>query len=205
MTEQRSQRSQNRRQALLTAAAEVFFEQGYAAASVDSIIARAGGSKRNIYTEFGNKEGLFSAIVSANADDVLSALVIDKSESQSLHDVLTAFGHHLMDTYMSPMVIGTYRIVVTEALRFPNLARTFYENGPRRAAARLAEVLERAQARGDIRTSSCSLAAEHFIGMIRDNRHLEVVLGLRPPPSLDETRLAVASAVQTFLNGICAR
>ena len=68
-----------RREALLRAAAEVFFEQGYAATSIDAIIERAGGSKRNIYNEFGNKQGLFSAIVRQNADKALSTLVIDQT------------------------------------------------------------------------------------------------------------------------------
>lgn len=52
----KSGRLKARRQALLQAAAEVFFEQGYAATSIDPIIERAGGSKRNIYNEFGTSE-----------------------------------------------------------------------------------------------------------------------------------------------------
>jgi hypothetical protein len=28
--------------------------------------------------------------------------------------------------------------------------------------------------------ADCRQAADHFIGMLRDNRHLQVVLGLRP-------------------------
>src|SRR5687767_12680101 len=104
-----------RREELLRAAAEVFFEQGYAATSIDAIIERAGGSKRNIYNEFGNKQGLFSAIVKENADRVLSTLVIDQPEGHDLRATLTAFGQHLMGVYMSPILIGIYRIAVTEA------------------------------------------------------------------------------------------
>ena len=52
---------EGRRSAILEAAAQVFFEQGYAATSIDAIIERIGGSKRNIYSEFGSKEGVFTA------------------------------------------------------------------------------------------------------------------------------------------------
>jgi hypothetical protein len=38
--------------------------------------------------------------------------------------------------------------------------------------------------------------------MIRDNLHLQVVLGLRPPPSDEEAQEAVGSAVEVFLNGV---
>ena len=68
-----------RREALLQAAAEVFFEQGYVATSIDAIIERAGGSKRNIYSEFGSKEGLFAAIVTNSADMALSTLGLRRS------------------------------------------------------------------------------------------------------------------------------
>lgn len=200
-----SVRLKGRREALLQAAAEVFFEQGYAATSIDAIIERAGGSKRNIYNEFGNKEGLFLAIVTENANDLLSSLVIEQSEGHDLEATLTAFGHSLIDAYMSPALVGIYRIAVAEVNRFPGLVSSFYEQGPGRATLRLAEVLESARERGDICADDCLRAAGHFVGMIRDNRHLQVVLGLREPPSDDEARQAVSSAVAVFLNGVRPR
>ncbi len=205
MDEARSRRPK-RREALLRAAAEVFFEQGYAATSIDAIIERAGGSKRNIYSEFGNKEGLFTAIVTENADRALSSLKVDEiGGGRDLRATLTAFGRHLMDVYMSPGVVGIYRIAVTEANRFPDLVRAFYEQGPGRTTIRLAEVLAAARERGEIRTDDCQRAADHFVGMIRDNLHLQVVLGLRPAPSEEEAQEAVSSAVEVFLNGVRLR
>lgn len=195
-------RRDSRRKALLRAAAEVFFEQGYAATSIDAIIKRAGGSKRNIYNEFGNKGGLFSAIVRENADRVLSPLTIEEMEGHDLRATLTAFGRHSMDVYMSPTLIGIYRIAVTEANRFPDLVKSFYEQGPARTTIRLAEVLEVARGRGEIQADDCMRLAGHFVAMTRDNLHLQVVLGLRPPPSEEEAREAVASAVEVFLNGV---
>ena len=189
--EKPQERLARRRESLLQAAAEVFFEQGYAATSIDAIIKRVGGSKRNIYEEFGNKEGLFIAIVAQNADRVLSTLEIEQAEGYELRETLTAFGQHLMDVFMSPAMIGIYRIAVTEANRFPELVRAFYEQGPGRAASRLAEVLTRARQRGDIRANDCHRLAGHFVGMIRDNLHLQVVLGLRPPPSKKQAKIAV--------------
>jgi AcrR family transcriptional regulator len=198
----KSVRPSTRREALLHAAAEVFFEQGYAATSIDAIIERAGGSKRNIYNEFGNKEGLFSAIVTENADKVLSTLAIEEIEGHDLRETLTAFGEHLMSGYMSPTLIGIYRMAVTEANRFPDLVKSFYEQGPGRATSQLAEVLEIAKKLGEIRADDCLRLAGHFVGMIRDNLHLQVILGLRQPPSNKEMRAAVASVVELFLNGV---
>ncbi|MBR0821470.1 TetR/AcrR family transcriptional regulator C-terminal domain-containing protein [Bradyrhizobium liaoningense] len=87
-------------------------------------------------------------------------------------------------------------------LRIPKLAKAFYDKGPGRASDRLAEVLEKAKARGEIQIGDCHAAADHFVGMLRDNLHLRVILGLRPPPSAAEAEAVVASTVNIFLYGI---
>jgi hypothetical protein len=45
------------------------------------------------------------------------------------------------------------------------------------------------------------LAAELFVGMLRGDLHLRVVLGLRPPPDDAEKERFVHAAVRTFLDG----
>ncbi len=123
----------------------VFFEQGYAATSLDSIIERIGGSKRNIYSEFGSKEGVFTALVSESADAALAPLSVERFAGRSLSEILLEFGRRLLAIHMSPALIGVYRSIMTEALRFPELAKAFYDKGPGRASDRLAEVLEEAK------------------------------------------------------------
>lgn len=205
MVEAKSRRSPERRDALLRAAAKVFLEQGYVSTTIDAIIEAAGGSKRNVYSEFGNKQGLFSAIVQQSADVALSTLVLEEIECRDLRQTLTLFGRKLMYIYMSRDLIGIYRIAVTEATRFPALVKSFYDQGPGRATLRLSEVLEGAVARGEILTNDCERAAGHFVGMIRDNLHLQVVLGLRAAPNKREMHTAVDSAVDIFLNGVSIR
>lgn len=102
---------------------------------------------------------------------------------------------------MSPTVIGIFRIAVAEAHRFPELAKAFDDQGPGRTTTRLAEVLEVARQRGDIRAEDCRRLAGHFVSLIRDDPHLQVVLGLRPPPSAEEAAEAVRCAVRLFLVG----
>lgn len=57
------------RRLLLEAAAEVFAEEGYAAATVDTIAQRAGVAVGSIYSRFGSKRALYEALLA----DVLSA------------------------------------------------------------------------------------------------------------------------------------
>ncbi|MBU1376195.1 MAG: TetR/AcrR family transcriptional regulator [Alphaproteobacteria bacterium] len=201
----RAPRGEDRRRAVLETAAALFFERGYAATSIDAIIARAGGSKRNIYAQFGSKAGLFTAIVSQNADQALATLEIDEAAGRDLRETLAAFGRRLLEVYMSPTVLGIYRVVVAEAHRDRALAEAFYDKGPGRTSAALREVLERAAARGEIAMLDPAIHAEHFVGLTRDNLHLQVVLGLRPPPAPAEIDAIVRSAVALFLDGLRPR
>ena len=194
-----------RRAAILQAAATVFFEQGYAATSMDAIIERVGGSKRTIYSEFGNKEGLFTALVSEGADKALAALAVEEIGGRNLRETMLEFARRLVEVYMSPTMIGVYRAIMAEALRFPELAKAFYDRGPGRAAFRLSEVLEEAKKRGEIDVDDCKIVADQFAGMLRDNIHLQVVLGLRPPLSPSETERMAQSIVSIFLNGLQSR
>lgn len=90
-------------------------------------------------------------------------------------------------------------------LGYRDLGWTFYACGPARATNRLAELLEAAKARGEIHADDCVCVADHFVGLIRDNLHLQVVLGLRPPPDEKETHEVVLSAVDVFLTGVKSR
>ena len=56
------------RPALLQAAAEVFSERGFAAASVDEIAARAGYSKGAVYWHFASKDDLFFELLRTRVD-----------------------------------------------------------------------------------------------------------------------------------------
>ncbi len=58
------------RKAILTAAEELFAEQGYAGTRVDEIAEKAGKNKALIFHYFGDKLGLYQAIVCSMKDDL---------------------------------------------------------------------------------------------------------------------------------------
>ncbi len=63
--EQRPRDAGATRKALLSAATESFAAHGFAGARVDEIAARAGLNKALIYAHFGDKEGLYRAVLSS--------------------------------------------------------------------------------------------------------------------------------------------
>lgn len=186
---------------ILKAAGDVFFEAGYEGASIEAVIERVGGSKRAIYSHFGGKKELFEALVVEASSQALAALSPTELTARDLEGTLLEFGRRVLDVIMTPMTLALYRTIVAEGTRFPSLAKAFFEGGPGRAAARLAVVLEGFKAKGEIDLEDSGRAAQHFIGMLRDDLHLRVVLGLRPRPRSAEIELSVRQATQIFLNG----
>src|SRR3546814_6931735 len=59
-------RGATRAREILGVAEIVFIERGYADANMDEVAARANASEATIYKHFGNKEGVFAALVSSN-------------------------------------------------------------------------------------------------------------------------------------------
>jgi AcrR family transcriptional regulator len=59
-----------RRERIIQVARSVFFEVGYAGASMSLISQRLGGSKATLYAYFSSKEELFAAIIRGHGGDL---------------------------------------------------------------------------------------------------------------------------------------
>jgi AcrR family transcriptional regulator len=190
--------------AVVEAAAEIFLEQGFGNASMDEIARRAGVSKATVYSYFDSKPALFGAIVQQRCQRSLPAMLGEFSD-RPVEEALTAVGRQFLDVLMMPGSLPLYRTVLAEAPRFPELGRVFYDVGPGRVAAGLAEYLAAQQRRGLLAIPDPRLAAEQFLAAVLGHIHVRLLLGLadRPPTSAERER-AVATAVSTFLDG-CRR
>ncbi|UOA33862.1 hypothetical protein DSM110093_03697 (plasmid) [Sulfitobacter sp. DSM 110093] len=191
-----------RRKEVLRAAGELFFEQGFAQTSIDSIIERVGGSKRTIYALFGNKAGLFKEIILDNSEDLFNQSIPMPGKPHNIAEALEEFALRLLELISNPRARGVYKLVTREASQFPELGRIYFEQGPERGRRWLAETLARAQESGQIRVEDPELAAAHFFGMVRGDLMLELLLHREAPPSPEEISRRARSATQTFLDGI---
>jgi AcrR family transcriptional regulator len=135
-------RRHGHRGAILVAAADEFFKEGYEGTSIEAVIERVGGSKRAIYSHFGGKKELFTALVIETSSQVLAALSPSELTSRELGGTVVAFGRQFLKVVMSPTALALYRVIVSEGTRFPDLAEAFFESGPVQASARLAAVLD---------------------------------------------------------------
>lgn len=187
-----------RHRVFVEAARDLFFAHGYAGTTMSSIASKVGGSKTTLWTYFPSKEDLFTAVV----DDIVSrygdALTIDLPLDQPVPDVLRRFGSVLMTKLTATPLLSLYRLVVGEAERFPHLAETFYDRGPRRGKARAAEWVAEKMARGEIRVGDPMRAVQQFTGLCQSGLYQFAVLGMVEAHDISRLRDDIDAAVETF-------
>src|SRR3954447_906944 len=144
-------RLEARRRAFLEAATAVFLDKGYAATTLDDIIARSGGSRQTLYALFGGKQGLFKALVAERCAKIFSPLCGEDLLDRAPDDVLVDVGIRFIETVTTPDTLGVYRLVVSEGIFMKELAEQFWENGPARTRAMLARYFEQQVRRGTLR------------------------------------------------------
>jgi AcrR family transcriptional regulator len=186
------------RRAILQAATEVFLERGYAGASIDAIVERAGGSKATVYALFGNKEGLLTALVAQGAES-LAASVDALPAGASLEENLRAIGRNYLHLILQPKRVALYRLVAGESGRCPHLGDIFYRTGPQAVTTRVAEFLRAAAARGQLEATDPEQLAHFFVHALRGDHHNRVLFNPTRMPTPQEIGHHIDFVVRTFL------
>ena len=203
MSSGHARRQAKKREEILAIATDLFLKEGYGRASMDQVHARLGGSKRTLYNHFPSKEVLFEAIVSRVSDRVLAALQPSLVDTD-LGDALNRMGRGYLSALLSPDGLALYRAMVSEAPHFPELAQTFFENGPGRASHHLAVFFQEQQASGNLDIDNPQIAAEQFLGAVRGDIHLAAVLSARKFPKRS-SKPALPRLSSCFCGGLATR
>jgi TetR/AcrR family transcriptional regulator, mexJK operon transcriptional repressor len=153
----------------MDAARTVFLRKGYAGASMDEVAALAAVSKQTVYKHFADKERLFTAIITGDiraAEALTHGMVEALRNSEDVESDLRQFARRHIAEVTQPHLLQMRRIIIAEAERFPDLARTWYASGPERAHATLADQFHALSQRGVLHVDDPLLAAQHFNWLI---------------------------------------
>lgn len=110
-----------RKKQLLAVALEVFVEQGYHAASMDEIAARAGVSKPVVYQHFPGKRDLYVALLDASVDsvvgDVRTALASTTENRERVQAVIQRWYDTVADRGLAFRLVSESDLTSDEGVR----------------------------------------------------------------------------------------
>jgi len=188
--------------AILAAATELFLSEGYLRTSMEAIADRAGVSKATLYTHFGNKAGLFEAIVDELCRQLFEPVRRPARPTTSPQEILLALARQYMTLMLEPSSIGLFRALVSDEEVRGELGARSYGAGAGAAIAELADYLADWTRNGLLAVDDCGLAAEQFFGMLGGQAQVRALLGVcesMPEPALDRmTRGAVTTFLKAF-------
>jgi TetR/AcrR family transcriptional repressor of mexJK operon len=181
------------RERLLEAATEVFLEHGYGA-SVDMLVSRAGVARQTFYNHFENKERLFAEAMRNCVSEMLVPL---DEHAGDLRVSLTKFARVYRQRVLSPQSIAKFRIVASQAQRFPEVTSEEYAQGLGRMLNRLTEFFREVITDGRMREAEPGFAAEMLLSMLAGVERTRMLFGVACPPQDEAAR--VGQIVDGFL------
>jgi AcrR family transcriptional regulator len=160
-------KTEERREAIIAAATQVFCDKGFEVASMDMIAKQCGGSKATLYNYFSSKEEIFFAVVkhTIKTDFRPVYLTLQHNQEQPLFTTLSEFGRQYLGITLSPNVMAARRMVLTESQR-SKISQHFYENGPGLGIKLMAEFFAHQVSVGRIIPCDPTVAAMHFKALL---------------------------------------
>jgi AcrR family transcriptional regulator len=187
---------------LLDAAMAVFLDQGYAQTTMDRIVRAAGASTKTVYSRYRNKNEILTAAVRRLMERGLPDLIdrlgaeSDRAEPRAF---LTLVGERLATLATEEESLGIYRLVVAESIRFPGLAKLYFE-GSGRVVAFLGRLFSQWHESGKLPLyGKPEPAAAVFLDLVIATPRNRAVIGA--PLGRSQLKAHVTSAVDLFLRG----
>ena len=157
---------------LISAATRVFLREGYGLASIDKVACEAGVSTRTIYERFKNKADLLAAVISRLVErDMANVFATAEFDRLEPRDALLAIAHSITGHARNPDSVALFRIVATEAQRFPELAAKMRDGAKRRVENAIANYFRGQIGRGILTLADPDRAAALFKQMICSELH----------------------------------
>lgn len=195
-------RAELRRAAFLKAARDVFLEFGYEQANMAEIVRRAGGSLSTLYAQFGGKKGLFEAMIDSRVEMVTQQMQAELASHTPLRQGLQRIGQHFLTLHASPQSIDVFRLMVSQAKKFPDMADAWNKRATEGVRKALATYLEDRAKAGEIKIANYEIAASVFLDLVRARIQFRALSVPSYTASEQDIREAVDRAVKVFTGGI---
>jgi AcrR family transcriptional regulator len=190
-------KSQVKRNAIISAAADLFMEQGFDSTTMDDIAKSADVSKQTVYSHFQSKEALFGASIENKVQE-FNLTEEFFARDISCEAMMLDLAAHLNDLLTSDGPIKMFRLCAATAPTHPMLSKLFFENGPQNINRLVTNYLSSQNDIGSLVIDDVDVAARQFTFMIKGDAHHMLLFNMRPP-SKKKTAAYLTSCVNVFL------
>lgn len=183
-----------RQQQIETAAYEVLEAKGYGGTSMQGIAKQARASNETLYSWYGDKQGLFQALVTRNATEVKEHL---KTELKSDHDalsILATLGPKLLDLLTGDRAVALNRAAAADSSG--ELGATLSKAGREAVFPLLEQVLLRARDEEQLLFDEIGEAVGLYLDLLIGDLQIRRVIGRQPRPSRAVREVRSERAVQ---------
>jgi TetR/AcrR family transcriptional repressor of mexJK operon len=196
-------KSDQKRQQILNAAADLFTTQGYANTSLEQVAESANVSKQTIYSHFAGKADLLQEGVKRRCmEGQLTAEQLDLSPPPE--EFLPLFAERFIGILQQDTSLRMYRLCLSEGERYPELGAAFFESGPKLVMDALALYLTQAHDKQQLQVEHPQLASAQFLFMVRGLPIDSALLNLPEPPFEISNQLYIEQCCAMFLRAYAA-
>jgi len=188
---------------ILDVATGLFLANGYGATSVEDIARRARISKRTFYHRYPDKRALFGAVITRIVERIRppggeASLFTDPGP---LDQALLHIARVTLRMALTPEALALYRVIISEAARFPDIAAVIAEQGrTQKGVMQIAALLAHDAEAKPSTPQAREFAAAQFLQMVMAVP-LRRALGLGQPMTEGELDAWARNTVALFLNG----
>lgn len=191
--------SQRKIAQIIAAARAEFFANGFSAASIEAIAARAEVSKVTVYSWFQSKENLFGEVVKAECSEMSQKFVVENLAARGLRETLISVAEGMLNFLMREEIVRFDRILAAEVNRDPKIGQYFLDNGPRALLGNLMTLVQSSIDKGEIHSTDLKASAEIFAALVFGRIDVFLRYGEKITLTAGERRERAERAVDAWL------
>lgn len=195
--------NRSRRQTEIEAAAyAVLEENGYAGTSMLAIAKRARASNETLYNWYGDKQGLFRALVERNAEEVKRHLEEELQTDHGALSILATLGPKLLVLLTGDRAVALNRAAAADSSG--ELGETLSKAGREAVFPLLEAVFLRARSEGELAFEETGETVALFLDLLIGDQQIRRVISRLPAPTMGACEARALRAVERLrrlLNG----
>lgn len=155
-----------RREQIIHAGLDEFFERGFSSAKMDNIARRAGVSKGTLYLYFASKEALFLDIIKAVAIPRVEMMESMMAQSSGFFSTLNMLSQQLPLLVRQSSVPKVAKVLIGDAFAFPAVVREYRQQVIERGHRALTIMVRKGCETGEIHTEDAENVARLMIAPV---------------------------------------